>query len=213
MGKEAWKFRSGPAIAVSVLDEAVSRGRTGPRRLLTSLNPLHNPAAHFSRASSRRGWDVDHFETRRWRIVEMPKISDVRGNLTAIEAELHVPFQIDRVYYIYDVPSGSVRAGHAHRRLRQLFLALSGSFVVHVDDGVTKESITLNRPHIGLYVESGVWRVIDDFSGGGVCLVLASGHYDEGDYIRSYAQFQQYVGCKSASDAYDQSGGLQADVA
>ncbi|MDT7950949.1 MAG: FdtA/QdtA family cupin domain-containing protein [Acetobacteraceae bacterium] len=131
-----------------------------------------------------------------WRLLEMPKISDVRGNLTPINSNVEVPFDIQRIYYIYDVPSGSLRAGHAHKRLQQLFLALSGSFMIHLDDGVTKSTITLNRPHIGLYVPSGVWRVIDDFSGGGVCLVLASAHYDESDYIRSYAEFETYVALK-----------------
>jgi hypothetical protein len=132
-------------------------------------------------------------DTVQWSTMELPKISDVRGNLTAIEANRNVPFQIERVYYIYDVPSGSTRAGHAHKRLQQLFLALSGSFKIHLDNGVTKATITLNRPQIGLYVPAGVWRVIDDFSGGGVCLVLASAHYDEADYIRTYSEFETYI--------------------
>ncbi len=102
--------------------------------------------------------------TVQWSTVELPKISDVRGNLTAIESNRTVPFHIERVYYIYDVPSGSTRAGHAHRALHQLFLALSGSFSIHLDNCVTKTTISLNRPHIGLYVPPGVWRVIDDFS-------------------------------------------------
>ena len=133
---------------------------------------------------------------RPWRRVDLRKISDVRGNLTAIEGGVDVPFEIKRLYYIYDVPSGSTRAGHAHRRLQQLFLALSGSFVVHVDDGEQQESVALNRPHIGLLVEAGVWRVIDDFSGGGVCAVLASEHYDVDDYIYSYPDFTAYVAAK-----------------
>jgi hypothetical protein len=128
-----------------------------------------------------------------WSTIELPKISDVRGNLTAIEAGQNIPFYIERVYYIYDVPSGSTRAGHAHKRLHQLFLALSGSFKIHLDNCATKATITLNRPHIGLYVQPGVWRVIDDFSGGGVCLVLASAHYDETDYIRTYSEFETYI--------------------
>lgn len=132
-------------------------------------------------------------DTMQWSTIELPKISDVRGNLTAIEFDRNIPFHIERVYYIYDVPSGSTRAGHAHKRLHQLFLALSGSFMIHLDNGVRKATITLNRPHIGLYVAPGVWRVIDDFSGGGVCLVLASAHYDETDYIRTYSEFETYV--------------------
>jgi hypothetical protein len=131
--------------------------------------------------------------TMQWSTIQLPKISDVRGNLTAIESGQNIPFQIERAYYIYDVPSGSTRAGHAHKKLHQLFLALSGSFMIHLDNGVTKATITLNRPHIGLYVQPGVWRVIDDFSGGGVCLVLASAHYDEADYIRTYSEFEAYV--------------------
>lgn len=130
----------------------------------------------------------------RWRLIPMPKISDVRGNLTAIEGGGQVPFDIARVYYIYDVPSGSVRAAHAHKRLEQLFLALSGSFKIHLDDGVNKATYTLNRPDTGLYLPAGVWRLLDDFSGGAVCLVLASARYDVGDYMRSYEEFLQFVG-------------------
>ena len=142
---------------------------------------------------------MDNNEPARWCIIEMPKVSDVRGNLTAIEGGRHVPFRIDRVYYVYDVPSGSVRAGHAHKTLHQLFLALSGSFRIHLDDGVTKATIALNRPHVGLYVKPGVWRVIDDFSGGGICLVLASANYDEADYIRSYPEFERYAAQTTSS--------------
>ena len=111
-----------------------------------------------------------------------------RLNLTGVSR-----FIFERVYYIYDVPSGSTRAGHAHKRLHQLFLALSGSFAIHLDNGVTKTKIALNRPHIGLYVPPGVWRLIDDFSGGAVCLVLASAHYDETEYIRTYTEFENYI--------------------
>jgi hypothetical protein len=129
----------------------------------------------------------------RWHAVDLPKIVDVRGNLTVIEAGKHLPFEIARTYYIYDVPSGSVRAGHAHKFLRQLFLALSGSFSLHLEDGRNRDTFLLNRPHSGVFVEAGVWRTIDNFSGGAVCLVLASLHYDEEDYIRSYADFLDYA--------------------
>lgn len=132
-------------------------------------------------------------QTYRWYPVELPKIVDARGNLTMIEAGRHLPFDIARAYYIYDVPSGSVRAGHAHKCLRQLFLALSGSFSLHLEDGHNRETFLLNRPHAGVLVEAGVWRTIDNFSGGGVCLVLASLHYDEADYIRSYEDFLTYA--------------------
>ena len=136
---------------------------------------------------------MDSTQAQKWRWLEMPKITDVRGNLSVIEGGQHVPFKIERVYYIYDVPSGSVRAGHAHKALWQLFLALSGSFTLHLDDGLNREALTLNRPHKGLLVEPGVWRVIDNFSGGGVCMVLASMPYDEADYLRSYEEFEGYA--------------------
>lgn len=129
----------------------------------------------------------------RWHAVDLPKIIDVRGNLTVIEAGHDLPFDIARAYYIYDVPSGSVRAGHAHKHLRQLFLALSGSFSLHLEDGLNREAFLLNRPHSGVFVEPGVWRTIDNFSGGAVCLVLASMHYDEADYIRSHGDFLDYA--------------------
>jgi hypothetical protein len=132
-------------------------------------------------------------ESERWKKLELNKVSDVRGNLSIAEGGRNIPFEIERLYYIYDVPSGSTRAGHAHKELRQLFLALSGSFHLHLDDGSRTETILLNRPHIGILVEAGVWRVIDNFSGGAVCLVLASRHYDEADYIRNYSDFITYV--------------------
>lgn len=103
-----------------------------------------------------------------------------------IESEQNVPFHIERVYYVYDVPRGFSRAGHAHKSLHQVLLALSGSFTIHLDKGVVQATIALNRPHTGLYIRPGVWRVVDDFSDGAVCLVLASAHYDEADYIRTY---------------------------
>jgi hypothetical protein len=129
----------------------------------------------------------------RWKRLELTKISDIRGNLSVAEGGENVPFEIARLYYIYDVPSGSSRAGHAHKELRQLFLALSGSFNLHLDDGSNTETILLNQPHTGILVEPGVWRVIDNFSGGAVCLVLASRHYDEADYIRNHSDFIAYV--------------------
>lgn len=129
----------------------------------------------------------------KWHLLSVPRIEDVRGSLSFIEGNRHIPFEIARVYYIYDVPSGSDRAGHAHRTLQQLFLAVSGSFSVHLKNASRKETFVLNRPNQGLYVPPGVWRVIDDFSAGAVMLVLASNVYDESDYIRSYDQFLQYI--------------------
>lgn len=122
-------------------------------------------------------------------LISLPVISDPRGNLAVIESGDHVPFGIARVYYLYDVPSGSVRAGHAHLALHQLLIAVSGSFDVRLHDGVSEEVVTLNRPHVGLHVGPMQWREIDNFSSGSVCLVLASTVYDEADYIRDFDTF------------------------
>jgi hypothetical protein len=122
-------------------------------------------------------------------LINLPVISDPRGNLSFIESDTHVPFGIARVYYLYDVPSGSVRAGHAHKALHQLLIAVSGSFDVRLHDGVSEERVTLNRPHVGLHIGPMQWREIDNFSSGSVCLVLASTPYDEADYIRDFDAF------------------------
>lgn len=123
------------------------------------------------------------------RIIELPKISDPRGNLTFIEGERHVPFAIERVYYLYDVPGGGERGGHAHKGLHQLIVAMSGSFDIELDDGYAKRRYQLNRSYFGLYVCPMIWREIDNFSSGSVCMVLASNRYDEADYYRDYAEF------------------------
>lgn len=129
------------------------------------------------------------------RLIQLPKIADPRGNLTFIEGERHVPFSIQRVYYLYDVPGGGVRGGHAHRELHQLLVAMAGSFDVTLDDGGGgRKRLHLNRCYFGLYICPMIWRELDNFSSGSVCLVLASAHYDEADYFRDYAQFQQAVG-------------------
>jgi hypothetical protein len=133
---------------------------------------------------------------RKWELVNFPVVRDERGNLTFIEGQRHVPFDIARVYYLYDVPSGSERAGHAHRQLRQLIIAASGSFSVHLDDGLNQETITLNRSHFGVLMGPLVWRVINNFSSGAVCLVLASMPFDEADYIRDYDRFKSVVAAK-----------------
>jgi hypothetical protein len=124
-----------------------------------------------------------------WRLVELPRIEDARGNLTFIEGDNHLPFRIARVYYLYDVPGGAARGGHAHRNLQQLVIAASGSFDVILDDGKTKETISLRRSYHGLYVPNWTWRELDNFSSGSVCLVLASELYREDDYIRDYQSF------------------------
>lgn len=123
------------------------------------------------------------------RIVDLPKISDPRGNLTFIEGDRHVPFDIKRVYYLYDVPGGAERGGHAHKGLHQLIIAMSGSFDIVLDDGREKKRIHLCRSYHGLYVCPMIWREMDNFSSGSVCMVLASNLYDEADYYRDYAGF------------------------
>ena len=123
------------------------------------------------------------------RIISLPRINDPRGNLTFIEGSSHVDFDIQRVYYLYDVPGGSSRGGHAHKALHQLIIAMSGSFDVRLDDGREKRTFHLNRSYVGLYVCPMIWREIDNFSSGSVCMVLASNRYDEADYYRDYDQF------------------------
>ena len=123
------------------------------------------------------------------RLLELPKIADQRGNLTFIEGNRHVPFDIQRVYYLYDVPGGAERGGHAHKALHQLIIAMSGSFDVVLNDGKDQKRIHLNRSYVGLYVCPMIWRELDNFSSGSVCMVLASNVYDEADYYRDYAEF------------------------
>ena len=123
------------------------------------------------------------------KLITLPKISDPRGNLTFIEGSQHIPFDIKRVYYLYDLPGGSERGGHAHKELHQLIVAISGSFDIHIDDGFQKKTIQLNRSYLGLYLCPMIWREIDNFTSGAVCLVLASNHYDELDYYRDYNNF------------------------
>lgn len=125
------------------------------------------------------------------RLIDLPKISDPRGNLTFIEGERHIPFPIRRVYYLYDVPGGAERGGHAHRALHQLIIAMSGSFDIMLDDGRKKQRFHLNRSYYGLYVGPMIWREMDNFSSGAVCLVLASNLYDESDYYRDYEDFRK----------------------
>src|ERR1041385_8882543 len=123
------------------------------------------------------------------RLIELPKIADRRGNLTFIEANRHIPFEIRRVYYLYDVPGGAERAGHAHKAMHALIIAMSGSFDVVLSDGKSKKRYHLNRSYNGLYVAPMIWREIDNFSSGSVCLVLASNFYDESDYYRDQTDF------------------------
>lgn len=126
-------------------------------------------------------------------IVELPKVHDPRGNLTFIEGNSHVPFDIRRVYYLYDVPGGAERGGHAHKDLSQLIIAMSGSFDVFLDDGTDTRRIHLNRSYQGLYVCPMIWRELDNFSSGSVCMVLASNVYDEDDYYRDYDKYIEAI--------------------
>lgn len=124
-----------------------------------------------------------------YELVELPRIPDARGSLTVIEGGRQVPFEIARVYYLYDVPASATRAGHAHHRLSQLIIASSGSFDVNLDNGSERATLHLDRPYRGLLLRPMVWRTIDNFSGGAMCLVIASIPYDEADYIRDYDDF------------------------
>jgi len=127
------------------------------------------------------------------RIIEFRRIANPAGNLTPIEGSTDVPFDIARVYYLYDVPGGEVRGGHAHRHIQQVIIAASGSFDVVLDDGIKRARFMLNRSYYGLYVPTMVWRELENFSSGSVCLVLASDHYLEEDYIRDIHDFRKEV--------------------
>jgi len=128
-------------------------------------------------------------------IIDLPKIFDPRGNLTVAEGLKNVPFHINRVYWVYDVPGGESRGGHAHKECKEFIIAVSGSFTVTLDDGTRRHTYLLNHPYQGLLVDTGIWRTLDDFSSGAVCLVIASELYDEDDYIREYDDFIDYVKC------------------
>ena len=126
--------------------------------------------------------------------VDLPKIEDSRGNLTFIEGQNHIPFDIKRVYYLYDVPGGSDRGAHAHKNLHQFMIAMSGSFDVVLGDGFEEKRFLLNRSYFGFYICPMIWRYLDNFSSGAVCMVVASKPYDEGDYIRDRGEFLKAVG-------------------
>ena len=126
-------------------------------------------------------------------LIDFPRVEDARGNLTFIEGNRHVPFDIKRVYYLYDVPGGATRGGHAHKTLQQLLVAMSGSFDVVLDDGHERERFHLNRSYFGLYIAPMVWRELDNFSSGSVCMALASDYFSEEDYFRDYSSFLEAV--------------------
>jgi dTDP-4-dehydrorhamnose 3,5-epimerase-like enzyme len=124
------------------------------------------------------------------RLLELPQIPRPEGSITPAETGVHVPFEIQRVYYVYDIPAGAERGGHAHRALQQMIVCALGSFTVVVRDGREERWIALNRPHVALYIPQMIWRDIRAFSGGSICVVLASEHYEEGDYVRDYGEFK-----------------------
>ena len=126
------------------------------------------------------------------KVIDLRKISDPRGNLTVIEENQDIPFEIKRVYYLYDVPGGESRGAHAHKELYQLLIAANGSFSVTLNDGKEKVTYNLKRPYYGLLIVPGIWRDLDDFSSGSVCLCLASEHYEAKDYVRDYNEFLNY---------------------
>lgn len=125
-------------------------------------------------------------------LIELPKIEDVRGNISVIEKDI-IPYEIKRVYYLYDVPSSAARGGHAHKEQYELLIPISGSFDVVLNDTREKQTVSLNKPYKGLLIKSNVWRELENFSSGAVCLVISSGEFDESDYIRDFDQFVEFV--------------------
>lgn len=125
------------------------------------------------------------------KLIELPKNHRDKGNITAVNSLTEIPFNVNRIYYLYDVPGGESRGGHAHKELQQVIIAASGSFDLIIDDGKNKKIFSLNRPNIGVLMPKGLWRELDNFSSGSICLVLASDIYDENDYIRNYEDFKK----------------------
>ena len=126
-------------------------------------------------------------------IIHLPKVHNQAGNLTALENNKNIPFDVRRVYYLYDVPGGAERGGHGHKKLQQFIISLSGSFDVLINDGTNKKVVRLDRPYIGLHIIPGIWRELMNFSSGAICLVLASEKYDEADYIRDFEVYKYFI--------------------
>ena len=125
-------------------------------------------------------------------LLQLPRVNSSGGNITSINNSIEIPFDVKRIYYLYDVPGGESRGGHAHKELYQVIIAASGSFDLIVDDGRTKRTFHLARPYMGVYMPPGLWRELDNFSSGSICLVLASHIYDEGDYLRDYNVYKSW---------------------
>ncbi len=134
------------------------------------------------------------------KIIDLPKIADPRGNLTVAENLIHIPFDVARTYWVYDVPAGECRGGHAHKQCREVIIALSGSFDVTLNNGTEKNTYHLNHPYQGLLVDTDTWRTLDDFSAGAVCLVLASEPFSEEDYIRDFDEYLLYIKAKATGN-------------
>ena len=146
----------------------------------------------FTRLSKFK-WSIKTNMIDRMKIIDLPKIEDPRGNLSFIEEEINIPFKINRVYWIYDVPGGQFRGSHAYKELHEFIIALSGSFDVLLDDGKIKKKFSLNRSYYGLYVPNLIWRSLENFSTNALCLILASKHYSADDYIRDYNEFLKFT--------------------
>ena len=126
-------------------------------------------------------------------VIELPRIENAKGNITPVHSGINLPFEVARIFYLYDIPGGEARGAHAHRECHQFLVAASGSFEVVLDDGYNKRTVTLNRPYFGLHIPPGIWAAEQGFSSGSICLVLTSHIYDEADYIRDYASFINYT--------------------
>lgn len=146
--------------------------------------------------TQQRGMEQQHSMNQQlgqW--IELPKITDPRGNLTVVEQCKDIPFQVSRVYWTYDIPTDAERGGHAHIHCRELLVSISGAFTVTLDNGHEKRQYLLTKPYEGLLVDTGIWRTLENFSSGAVCLVLAENSFDESDYIRDYSSFLKFISC------------------